>query len=117
MAKAKKVREAKDCHLSEAQKEKVTRVVRELIGKGRAVEGIVRSSLSPKHGMYIWYGIDNGKVVSVTGFDSDKLTAEFKDESSWAVKEWRKLQFKRHRRQEKLAAKLAKQEAAKKAAQ
>jgi hypothetical protein len=107
MAKAaKKVREAADCHLSEAMKEKVTVAVRKLIGKGRAVEGIVRSSLSPNFGMYIWYGIDNGKVVSVTGFDSE-LKAEFKDESSWAAKEWKKIQRRRHSREEKLAAKAA----------
>lgn len=112
--KAAKPKEAGECHLTESQKEKVTQAVRKLIGAKAAVEGIVRSSLNPSYGLYIWYGIDNGKVVSVRGFDSAEIVAEYKEESSWAVKEWKKIQARRQRREEK-AAKKADNAAAKKA--
>src|SRR5436305_11866553 len=107
MATKSKKAEAKDAHLSEATKERVSVAVRKLIGKGRAVEGIVRSSLSPKYGMYIWYGLDNGKVVGVTINEGGEVKVEFKADDSWAVREWKKVQFKRARREEKLAAKRA----------
>jgi len=63
--KERKPKEAGDCHLNEEMKEEVTKAVRKLIGPKAAVEGIVRSSLNPKWNLYIWYGLDNGKVVSV----------------------------------------------------
>jgi hypothetical protein len=78
----RKPQEAGDCHLSEEMKEEVTRAVRKLIGPKAAVEGIVRSSLNPKWNLYIWYGLDNDKVVSVN--IGKEVTAKYKEDDSWA---------------------------------
>lgn len=106
--KAAKPKEAGDCHLSDAVKEKVTQAVRKLIGAKAAVEGIVRSSLNPKYGQYIWYGLDNGKVVKVLGFGSDEIVASYMPEDSWAFKAWKRIQAARLRREEKAAKAAAK---------
>ena len=108
VAKPKAPKEAGECHLSEAKKEAVSVAVRKLIGKGVSVEGIVRSSLNPKYGMYIWYGLSDLRVVSVQP-DKSPVVVAFKDESSWACREWKKLWAKRLRREEKTKAKLDKE--------
>jgi hypothetical protein len=108
--KERKPKEAGDCHLSEEKKEEVTKAVRKLIGPRAAVEGIVRSSLNPKWNLYIWYGLDNGKVVSVN--IGEEITAKFKEDDSWAVKEWKRIQARRLRREEKAKATFDKEEKA-----
>jgi len=111
---APKPKEAGDCHLSDAKQEEITKAVRRLIGSKAAVEGIVRSSLNPKWNLYIWYGLDNGKVVSVN--IGKEVTAKFKEDDSWAVKEWKRIQARRLCREEKAKAKLDKEGKAAKSA-
>jgi hypothetical protein len=108
--KERKPKEAGDCHLNEEMKEEVTTAARKLIGPNAAVEGIVRSSLNPKWNLYIWYGLDNGKVVSVNIGKEKEVTAKYKEDDSWAVKEWKRIQARRLRREEKAKAKLDKEE-------
>lgn len=85
----------------------VAKAVRKLSPKA-AVEGIVRSSLNPKCTLHIWHGLDNGKVVSVN--IGKEVNGQYKEEDSWAVKEWKRVQARRLRREEKLKPKLDKQE-------
>jgi len=93
-------------HLSDAKKEEISVLTRKLIGKGVSVEGIVRSSLNDKYGLYIWYGCSDGRVVNVR---PKKMTAEF-DADSWAVREWKRIWAKRLRHEEKTKVKLDKEE-------
>ena len=97
-----------------SQEGRGTKAVRKLIGPNRAVEGIVRSCLNPKYQLYVWYGLDNGKVVSVN--IGKEVTAKYKEDDSWAVKEWKRIQARRLRREEKAKAKFDKEEKAAEAA-
>ncbi len=98
----RKAGDSAEAHLSPQKLTAINELVRKEIGKGRAVEGVFKSSLSDKYTKYIWYGIDNGTVLSV---NPDTMTTRWLDENSRSVKLWQKAQRASVKREEKAAKK------------
>ncbi len=98
----RKAGDSAEAHLSSQKLTAINELVRKEIGKGRAVEGVFKSSLSDKYTKYIWYGIDNGTVLSV---NPDTMTTRWLDENSRSVKLWQKAQRAAIKREEKAAKK------------
>ncbi len=70
--------------------------------KAKRKAGDSAEALSDKYTKYIWYGIDNGTVLSV---NPDTMTTRWLDENSRSVKLWQKAQRASVKREEKAAKK------------
>ena len=115
--KTKKTKRAADTQLSEKKLNLIDKLVREAVGKGRAIECVFKSSLTEKFGRYIWFGVSDGNVLSV---NPDTLATRWLDTKSASVKKWQRMQKASLAREERAARKADNEKAkaaAKKAAQ
>ena len=102
MAKKTTKKSAKDTHLSETKLNLIDKLVREAVGKGRAIECVFKSSLTEKFGRYIWFGVSDGNVLSV---NPDTLATRWLDPKSASVKKWQRMQKAALDREERAARK------------
>lgn len=94
---AKKAEREERTEISAQKQVHIDELVNKTRGKA-AVEGVYKSSLSPNFSRYIWYGMSDGRVLSV---NPDAMTTRWLDPVSKSAKGWLKMQA----RAEKLAEK------------
>jgi hypothetical protein len=104
--KAAKAERADRAEISAQKQVHIDELVNKTRGKA-AVEGVYKSSLSPNFSRYIWYGMSDGRVLSV---NPDAMTTRWLDASSKSAKGWVKMQARAERLAER-RAEAAKKEA------